>query len=62
LLLLYREVLHAPLGSIDSVRATRPARVPTVLTPEEARQIIAAMSGTPQLVVFASVSGPGSFH
>jgi site-specific recombinase XerD len=26
-------------------------RVPTVLTPEEARQVIVAMSGTPQLVV-----------
>ena len=51
LLFLYREVLHAQLGSIDSVRATRPVRVPTVLTPEEARQVIVAMSGTPQLVV-----------
>jgi integron integrase len=51
LLFLYREVLHTQLGNIDSVRATRPARVPTVLTPEEARQVIAAMAGTPQLVV-----------
>ena len=51
LLFLYREVLHVQLGSIDSVRATRPARVPTVLTPEEARQVIGAMTGTPQLVV-----------
>ncbi len=51
LLFVYREVLHTQLGNIDSVRATRPARVPTVLTAEEARQVIAAMSGTPQLVV-----------
>ena len=38
---LYRDVLHVRVGNIDSVRATRPARVPCVLTPEEARQIIA---------------------
>jgi integron integrase len=51
LLFVYREVLHVQVGNIDSVRARRPARVPTVLTPEEARQVIVAMSGTPQLVV-----------
>ncbi len=51
LLFVYREVLHVQVGNIESVRATRPARVPTVLTPDEARQVIAAMSGTPQLVV-----------
>jgi len=51
LLFLYREVLHTPLGNIDSVRATRPVRVPTVLTAEEVRQVVGAMSGTPQLVV-----------
>jgi len=47
----YREVLHVQLGRIESVRATRPARVPTALTPEETRQVLVAMSGTPQLVV-----------
>jgi integron integrase len=51
LLFVYREVLHVEVGRIESVRATRPARLPTVLTPEEARQVIVAMSGTPQLVV-----------
>jgi integron integrase len=50
LLFAYREVLHVPVGQIDSVRATRPVRVPTVLTPEEAKQVIQAMTGTPQLV------------
>ncbi len=35
LLFLYREVLHTQLGHIEAVRATRPARVPTVLTPEQ---------------------------
>jgi hypothetical protein len=62
LLFVYREVLHVQVGKIESVRATRPARVPTVLTPEEARQVLVAMSGTPQLVVFASISGPGPVH
>jgi hypothetical protein len=38
LLFVYREVLHVQIGQIDSVRATRPARVPTVLTAQEARQ------------------------
>jgi site-specific recombinase XerD len=50
LLFLYREVLHLQVGNIESVRATRPARVPCVLTPEEARQIIAVLRGTPQLI------------
>ena len=51
LLFLYREVLHVQIGQIDSVRATRPVRVPTVLTPEECRLAIGAMAGVPQLVV-----------
>jgi integron integrase len=51
LLFVYREVLHVQVGNIEAVRATRPARVPTVLTAEEARRVIEAMSGTPQLVV-----------
>jgi integron integrase len=33
------------------VRAKRPVRVPTVLTPEEVKRVIEAMSGTPQLLV-----------
>jgi integron integrase len=51
LLFVYREVLHAQVGNIESVRATRPARVPTVLTRQEVQQVIGLMSGTPQLVV-----------
>jgi integrase len=51
LLFVYREVLHVQIGKIESVRATRPARVPTVLTTEEARRVIGAMVGIPQLVV-----------
>jgi len=37
LLFLYREVLHRDLQGIQAVRADRPARVPVVLTPEEAK-------------------------
>ena len=51
LLFLYREILHQTLENIQAVRADRPVRVPTVLTPEEVRRVIGAMSGTPQLVV-----------
>jgi len=51
ILFLYREILHLPLQNVQAVRADRPVRVPTVLTPEEARQVILAMSGTPQLTV-----------
>ena len=51
LLFLYREVLHQPLENIQAVRADRPERVPTVLTVEEVKQVLALMSGTAQLVV-----------
>ena len=51
LLFLYGQVLHQPLENIQAVRADRPVRLPTVLTPEEVKTVIAAMSGVPQLVV-----------
>ncbi len=51
LLFLYHNVLHQMLGNIQAVRATRPQRVPVVLTPEEVKQVIQALTGTPQLVV-----------
>ncbi len=51
LLFLYREVLQAPLAGVQAVRAQRPVKVPTVLTPEEVNQVMAAMSGAPLLVV-----------
>jgi hypothetical protein len=35
LLFLYPEVLHEPFENVQAVRARRPIRVPTVLTPEE---------------------------
>jgi integron integrase len=51
LLFLYREILGQELGSIQALRAERPARLPTVLTVEEARAVMGTMSGTPQLIV-----------
>jgi integron integrase len=51
LLFLYREVLGVTVEGIDAVRAERPVRVPVVLTKDETRRVILAMSGTTQLVV-----------
>ena len=51
LLFLYREVLNQPLEGVNAVRADRPVRVPVVLTQEETRRVILAMSGVTQLVV-----------
>lgn len=50
LLILYREVLHQPFENVEAVRADWPVRVPVVLTEEEVRKVLAAMSGTPQLM------------
>jgi len=51
LLFLYREVLHQELDApLDSVRAKKPSRLPVVLTPGEARQVIQGMTGVYQLM------------
>src|SRR5579885_1856000 len=51
LLLLYRDVLNKDLDfPIDSVRAKRPKRLPTVLTKEEVGKVIGCLSGIPQLM------------
>ena len=51
LLFLYREVLGQKLPWMDDViRAKRPARLPTVLTAEETRAVLAAMQGRPWLI------------
>jgi integron integrase len=51
LLYLYREVLGVTVGWLDTVvRAKRPARVPSVLSRDEARRVLGAMRGTPRLV------------
>lgn len=52
LLFLYDRVLEQPLGQrVDAVRASRPTRVPMVLTVEEAREVISLLAGPAQLVV-----------
>lgn len=51
LVFLYREIIHHPLGQLGPVeRPQRPARLPEVLSREEVRQLLAAMSGTTQLM------------
>lgn len=51
LLFLYKEVLRQPLPWLNELdRARRPARLPTVLTPEEARMLLTAMRGTKWLM------------
>jgi integron integrase len=51
LLLLYRDVLNKDSNfPIDSVRAKRPKRLPTVLTKEEVGKVIGCLSGLPQLM------------
>lgn len=60
ILFLYREVLGDEVPWLQNlVRARRIRRLPTVLTREEVRQIIAGMSGTPQLVARCS-TGPAA--
>ena len=51
LLFLYREVLRIELpGMIDALRAKKPKHLPTVLTKDEARRVIATMEGTSRLI------------
>ncbi len=51
LLFLYREVLRKDLERpVDSVRAKKPKRLPTVLTKEEVFKVIGFLSGTHQLM------------
>jgi integron integrase len=51
LLFLYRDVLRQPLDRpIDAIRARKPKRLPTVLTKEEAIEVIERLSGTRRLM------------
>ena len=45
LLFLYQQVLGMELPKLDAVRAKRPKRLPTVLRPEEVRQLLDAVHG-----------------
>ncbi len=51
LLFLYREVLGIPLSPPEDVApARRPERLPVVFTPDEVKQLLAHLSGTPLLM------------
>jgi integron integrase len=51
LLFLYRQVLDIDLPWLENVtRASRPKRLPVVLTPSEVRSVLAQLEGTPWLV------------
>ena len=51
LVFLYREVLHLEPGNFGDIeRPSRPARLPLVLTAAEAKGLLAAMTGTHQLM------------
>jgi integron integrase len=50
LLFLYREVLSVPMVAGDFVRVRRPPGLPTVLTQDEIKELLGAMSGTYQLM------------
>ena len=52
LIFLYREVFGIELdGRIDAMRAKKPQRLPTVLTQDEVRRIIANLEGIHRLIV-----------
>jgi hypothetical protein len=58
---LYRHVLDDPLPWLDEiVRATRPARLPVVLSREEVGTLLSEIEGTPRLV--ASILYGGGLH
>lgn len=48
---LYRDVLHAPVGTVDGVATAKtPRRLPEVLTADEVRRVLGALEGAHQLV------------
>ena len=51
LLFLYEEVLQQPLDRLRGVvRAKRPKRLPSVLSPEEVQKVLGGMSGQPRVI------------
>ncbi|MBP9143219.1 MAG: integron integrase [Thermoanaerobaculia bacterium] len=58
LLFLYREVLGLELGPLpEATRASRPKRLPVVLSRDEARQLVAQFAGVERLVVLLLYGG-----
>jgi integron integrase len=63
LLYLYREVLGYPLGWLDGVvRARRPVRLPTVLSPAEVKQVLDGMARVPRLIGWVLYGGGLRLH
>ena len=58
LLFLYRVVLKIELRGINALRARRPKKVPTVLTGDEAKRVLASMTG-PSWLVTSLLYGSG---
>jgi integron integrase len=50
LVFFFRDVLNIELENIQATRAKRPARLPEVMSREEARQVIATLEGTHRLM------------
>jgi integron integrase len=51
LLFLYGTVLEQPLGLVEGVvRARRPKRLPTVLSPDEIRRVLSNLDGVPLMI------------
>ena len=60
LVFLYDDVLDRPLGDIGTIeRADRPKRLPTVLSKQETRRLLAAMDRTPNALVAHLLYGAG---
>ena len=56
---LYRDVLHAPVGTVDGVAtAKRPRHLPEVLTADEVHRVLAALTG-PYTLVASLLYGSG---
>src|SRR5438874_669575 len=52
LIFLYKQVLKIELGKLEGIkRAREPQRLPTVLTKEEVKRILQALTGTTRLMV-----------
>lgn len=50
ILFLYREVLHMPVSGVEVTWANKPKRLPTVLSQEETRCVLAGLTGAQRLM------------
>ncbi|TWT57693.1 Tyrosine recombinase XerD [Thalassoglobus neptunius] len=49
-LFLYREVLHVMIGNVNALRAKRPQRSPTILSPSEVSRLLQELQGRDRLI------------